>query len=178
MEEIKYQGKFIKVTEETIDGNVWERAYLKSGVQVFPITDEGKILMIEEKRPHEKNPIRLKFVTGQLDQDGDDPLETANREMQEEIGYRAGKLEILTHRETTGTINNHFYQVVARDLEPSKIPNPDGEDTIVSIKGYSIEEIEQMLFDEKLPWSMGALGIMKLKNQQAIGSKKTTTIID
>lgn len=164
MEEIKYQGQYIKVTEEKIDSNIWERVYMKDGVQVFPITDEGKIIMIEEKRPHEKNPTRLKFVTGLMDKPGEDPLVTANREMQEEIGFKANKLEILIHREASGTINNNFYQVVARDLEVSKIPNPDGEDTIVSIKEFSIDEILDLLEKEKLPWSMGALGIFKIKH--------------
>jgi len=166
VEETKYNGKFIKVTEELIDGAVWERAYMKSGVQVFPMTEDGKIYLIEEKRPHEKNPIRLKFVTGLMDKEGEDPLETANREMQEEIGFKAEHLEILNHRQATGTINNHFYQVIAKNLTPSKIPNPDGEDTIVSIKAYSVEEIFNLLDTGKLPWSMGALGILKIQRQQ------------
>ncbi|MFT6630383.1 MAG: ADP-ribose pyrophosphatase [Bacteriovoracaceae bacterium] len=162
MEKTKYEGKFIKVTEELIGKNTWERVYLSDGVQVFPITSDGKIKMIEERRPHEKHPIRLKFVTGLMDED-EDPLETANREMQEEIGFKAQHLEVLIHREATGTVNNNFYQVIATGLSEYKIPNPDGEDTIVSIKEFTIEEIEQLLEDEKLPWSMGALGIFKLK---------------
>ena len=81
MEITKYEGKFIKVTEQEIDGAIWERAYIQSGVQVFPITSEGKIILIEERRPHEVNPIRLKFVTGLMDKEGEDPLKTANREL-------------------------------------------------------------------------------------------------
>lgn len=171
MEKTMYDGKFIKVTEEEIDGNVWERVYLNSGVQVFPITSEGKIIMIEEKRPHENNPVRLKFVTGLID-DGEDPLVAANREMQEEIGYKADHLEILLSRESSGTVNNNFYQIIATGISKSKIPNPDGEDTIVSIKEFSIEEIEKMLDEDKLPWSMGALGIFKLKKLIQTGKIK------
>ncbi len=167
MEETKYEGKFIKVTEEKIDSNTWERVYLSDGVQVFPITSEGKIIMIEEKRPHENKPIRLKFVTGLMDKGDTDPLETANREMQEEIGYKANHLELLIHREASGTINNNFYQILATNLETSKIPNPDGEDTIVSVKAYTIQEIESFLDQGKLPWSMGALGIFKLKKMMS-----------
>jgi ADP-ribose pyrophosphatase len=170
MEYVKYQGAFVKVTEEEIDGAVWERVHLKSGVQVFPMTKEGKIYLIEEKRPHEVNPIRLKFVTGLMDKEGEDPLQTANRELQEEIGLKANKLEIINHRQASGTLNNHFYQILATGLSESKIPNPDGEDTIISIKAYSIDEIMEMLDSGKLSWSMGALGIlmierMKSKNQ-------------
>ena len=165
MEISKYKGKFISITEELIDDNTWERAYLQSGVQVFPITDDGKILMIEERRPHEKNPIRLKFVTGLMDKEGEDPLETANRELQEEIGFKAAHLKIVNHQHFTGTINNHFYQILATGLIPSKIPNPDGEDTIVAIKEFSIKEIFELLDEKKLPWSMGVLAIIKMQRQ-------------
>lgn len=160
MEVKKYEGAFIQVTEEEINGAIWERAYLKSGVQVFPMTEDRKIYMIEERRPHEKNPIRLKFVTGLMDKEGEDPLATANREMQEEIGFKATDMTIINHREASGTINNHFYQVLAKGLIPSKIPNPDGEETIVSINAYSIDEIFSFLDQGKLPWSMGALGLV------------------
>lgn len=170
MEKTKYSGKFIQVTEEYIDGINWERVYLSDGVMVFPITKEGLIYLIEEKRPHEKNPIRLKFVTGLMDKKGEDPLQTANREMQEEIGIKANNLEILLHRESTGTVNNNFYQIIATDLEHSKLPNPDGEDTIVSIKKFTVDQIINLLNEEKLPWSMGALGIFKIK--ELIKSKK------
>lgn len=163
MEKVVYRGKFVKVTEEVIGENTWERVYLQDGVQVFPMNSQGKIALIEEKRPHEKNPIRLKFVTGLMDQPNEDPLITANREMQEEIGYKAKSLQIILHRESSGTINNHFYQILATHLTPSKIPNPDGEDTILSVNFYTIKEIEDFLATDKLPWSMGALGILKLK---------------
>lgn len=165
MEVDKYNGQFIKVTEEEINGAIWERAYLKSGVQVFPMTHDHKIYMIEERRPHEKNPIRFKFVTGLMDKEGEDPLATANREMQEEIGFKANKLTLINHRQASGTINNHFYQVLAQDLIPSKIPNPDGEDTIVSINAYCIDEIFEFLDNGKLPWSMGALGLVILQRK-------------
>ncbi len=164
MEEIKYAGNFVKVTEEKLSGLIWERVYIKSGVQVFPFTADGKIILIEEKRPHEKVPTRLKFVTGQMDNEAEDPLETANREMQEEIGFKANTLKILLHRESSGTINNHFYQVIAKDLVASKIPNPDGEDSIIRQKAYSIDEILEFYECGKMQWSMDSLGIYRIKD--------------
>lgn len=170
MEEIKYQGKFIKVTEESIEGTVWERVYLNDGVMVYPLTDDHKIYMIKEKRPHEDQSIRFKFVTGLMDPDDQDPLITANREMQEEIGFRAKRLQVLMQRKSSGTINNRFYQIIAQDLVPSKIPNPDGEDSIVSIQAYSIEEILGFLDSGELDWSMGALGVIRIQKMLANGT--------
>lgn len=164
MEETKYSGKFIKVTEELIGSQIWERVYLNDGVIIFPITKEGKILMIEESRPHEIKPVRLKFVTGLKDSATEDPLDTANREMQEEIGYKASKLETIIHRHASGTVNNQLYQIVATGLKTSKLPNPDGEDTILAIKAFSIDEIKKMLESGELAWSFGVLGIFKIES--------------
>ena len=166
MEEIKYQGKFIKVTEEKIEDNIWERVYLQNGVQVFAIDHDNKFLLVEEKRPHEIHPTRLKFVTGLMDDNETDPLLTANRELQEEIGYKAQDLKIINHRHTSGTLNNHFYQILAKDLVPSKIPNPDGEDTIVKIHRFSMTEIKLLLGHGKLPWDMAALAIFLIEEQK------------
>lgn len=163
MENVKYLGRFIKVTEEKIGDNLWERVYLPDGVEIFPMNDIGEIALIEERRPHEKKPIRLKFVTGLLDKN-EDPILCANREMQEEIGFKADHLEIILHKESTGTVNNNFYQILAMGLSESKLPNPDGEDTIVRVIFFSIAEIEALLEQGKLPWSMGALGIYKIKS--------------
>lgn len=162
MEKTKYHGQFVKVTEEEIEGNIWERVYLKDGVIIFPLNENDEILMIEERRPHENHPIRLKFVTGQIDGD-EDPLLTANRELQEEIGKKADNLETLLHKETSGTINNHLFQVLAYNLSDSKIPNPDGEDTIVSVKAFSIREIEDMFESETLPMNLSYFGFLKVK---------------
>jgi len=163
MEETKYSGNFVKVTEEKIDSNIWEKVYLQDAVQVFPITEDGKVYLIEEKRPHELTLIRLKFVTGLMDKPNEDPLETAHRELQEEIGLKANEYSIINHSKRTGTINQNFYQIVARGLSSSKIPNPDGEDTIVSVKAYSTSEIIELFETKRIQWDLSALMIMKIQ---------------
>ena len=104
-----YKGNIVKVTEEKIDHITWERIYLPDGVIVFPITDEGKIILIEEKRPHENPPVRIKPVSGILEHDKGTPMENAQREMQEEIGLKAGKLELLWSQKGTGTVNHEQF---------------------------------------------------------------------
>lgn len=164
MERTKYSGKFIKVTEELIAGQTWERVYLNDGVIVYPIDKNGKIIMIEESRPHEIKPIRLKFVTGLKDIPTEDPITTANREMQEEIGYKGSHLEVILHRQASGTVNNHLDLILATGLSHSKLPNPDGEGTILAIKAFTIKEIKSMLDSGELAWSFAILGVFKIES--------------
>jgi 8-oxo-dGTP pyrophosphatase MutT (NUDIX family) len=162
MEKEVYKGKIIRVTEEKIHETVWERAYLPDGVIIFPITEQGKILLIEEKRPHENPNIRLKAVSGILEHDKGSPEENAQRELQEEIGFKAGKLESLMVLKGSGTVNSTQHFFIASHLTPSKLPNPDGEDIILDIKAFTPDELYDALMQDRMKWSMTALGLFRL----------------
>ncbi len=157
-----YKGQIVRVTEERIENITWERVFLPSGVVIFPINEEGKILMVEEKRPHENPPVRIKPVSGILEEDKGSPAENAQREMQEEIGYKASKLENYWTLKGTGTINHVQYFFVARDISEAKLPNPDGEDTIMSIKAFTPEELLEKYRSDEIKWSMSTLGFFRL----------------
>lgn len=162
MEKEVYRGQIIRVTEEVKEGITWERAYLPHGVIVFPITDEGKIILIEERRPHETPPVRIKPVSGILELDKGTPEENAQREMQEEIGLRAHTLEPLMTLSSSGTVNSSQYFFVARGLTPDKLPNPDGEDIVLRTIELTPDELEDMLMTDQLKWSHSTLGMFRL----------------
>lgn len=162
METEVFKGQIIRVTEEKIENINWERVYLPSGVIIFPINEKGEILMVEEKRPHENPSTRIKPVSGILELDKGSPEENAQREMQEEIGFKAGILENFWTMKSSGTVNSVQYFYIARNLEISKLPNPDGEDTIMSVKAFSPDDLMQMYLQDKIRWSMSTLGFFRL----------------
>lgn len=162
MEKIVYKGNILTVSEEVIDGITWERVRLPSGVIVFPVTDEGKILLIRERRPHETPNVRIKPVSGILEEELGTPEENAQREMQEEIGFKAREMKLLMTMKGTGTVTHVQHFFVARGLEESKLPNPDGEEVIEAIIAYTPEEIRKALKNEEIKWSMSTLGLFKL----------------
>jgi 8-oxo-dGTP pyrophosphatase MutT (NUDIX family) len=161
VETIKYNGKFIRVSEKKIDQYTWEKVYLPDSLVVIPLTDDNEIIFIVEQRPHETPNFRLKLVTGHIEKN-ESPIETANRELQEEAGYKSHNLtELMVHR-STGTINSHFYYFFARDLVPSKIPNPDGEESILEVKKFKVETVQKMLKNGELEWNLSSLGLFKV----------------
>ena len=162
MEKEVYKGQIVRVTEEEINNTVWERVYTPDGVIIFPITDDGKIILIEEKRPHENPKVRIKAVSGILEHDKGSPLENAQREMQEEIGFKATEMIPLMTMKGSGTINSTQYFFIAKGLIPSKLPNPDGEDTILGMKAYEPQELIDLLMKDQMRWSMSTLGIFRL----------------
>lgn len=163
MEKEIYKGQFLKVTEEKIENNIWERVYLPDGVIIYPINSEGKIVYVREKRPHENPPERIKPVSGIYENDKGSPHENAQRELQEEIGFKANHLENFMTIKTTGTSNSIQYFFLAKDLVPSKLPNPDGEDTIVELVEFTLDELLEKYMKDEIRWSMSTLGFLRLK---------------
>lgn len=158
-----YKGKYIRVEEQTINGIIWEKAHFRSGVIVYPITDKGEIILVKEFRPHETPQIRLKPVTG-IYEPHLTPIENANKELQEEVGYKAKNLELILSSSITGSINSTQYFVVAWGLEKCKIPNPDGEDSIQDILYYPFSELLHKLQNLEIPWGMSSLGLFRLQH--------------
>lgn len=63
------------------------------GVTLLPIDDDGNVLFVRQYR-HAIGRVLLELPAGTLD-DGEDPETCAQRELQEETGYRAEKVERL-----------------------------------------------------------------------------------
>lgn len=162
METETYRGKIIQVTEEKIQNVVWERAYLPDGVIIFPMNEKGEILLIEERRPHENPPVRIKPVSGILESDKGSPKENAQREMQEEIGFKAKTMECFMTLKGSGTINHTQYFFLARELSASKLPNPDGEESIMGLKPFTPDSLLKALMKDEIKWSTSTLGIFRL----------------
>lgn len=161
MEKTLYQGNYLRLTEEEIQGHIFERVYLKDSVIVFPCDAQGRLLFIEEYRAHETPQRRWKTVTGHIDP-GDTPEATVKRELQEEIGYRANSMELLYHQVSTGTVNTRVWIYLAWDLEPSKLPNPDGEETILKVEALETSEWFQRILNGDLARGPTAVELFKL----------------
>jgi 8-oxo-dGTP pyrophosphatase MutT (NUDIX family) len=168
MEHTVWQGRYLKMTTEQIANNLWERAYLPEGVVVFPVTHEGKILVIRERRAHETPPVRLKPVTGMVDKD-QTPVENAQRELQEEIGLKAHELVPFWAYKTSGTVNSLTHFFLAKNLTASKLPNPDGEDIIEEIIALTPQEIDAKVATEEMRWGVSVMGWFKLRQLMANG---------
>ncbi len=157
-----YKGNYIHVFEEEINSQTFEKVLLRDAVIIFPIADDGKILLIKEKRIHEIPNTRLKAVTGFID-DGMGWRETCQQELQEEIGQKAEELHLLKVIQQQGNINVNKYFVVAQGLHPSKIDNPDGDDVIEEIIPYSIDEIICGCLDESIPLNFDTIGFFLMR---------------
>ncbi len=164
MREIKYSGKYIELTEENIEGHVYERAALRPGVRVYPIC-ENKILIMCEHRRHEGR-SRWKFVGGWLDKEQKTELEVAQEELLEELGYEAHTWNLFhvfdTGKSTVG-LKATYYVAQGLVKHPNPPQNPDS-DFVSDTKWVTLDELFSMIDNHDLIWDNDALaGVQALR---------------
>ncbi|MCG7931996.1 MAG: ADP compounds hydrolase NudE [Candidatus Thiodiazotropha lotti] len=95
-------------------------------VLVIPMLDDETVLLIREYSAGSQD-YQLALPKGRMEP-GEDPLQAANRELQEEVGYAARELEILkTFTIAPAYIQHHTYAILARDLYPQQLVGDEPE---------------------------------------------------
>jgi ADP-ribose pyrophosphatase len=131
-EEIMWQGRFITAKRR----GKWEYVSRARGIKAAVIlaVEDGHVLLVEQFRvPLAANCIELPAgLIGDHDE-GEDALTSAGRELEEETGYRADKLEIIGEFfSSPGMVSESFTLVRAGNLtRTGEGGGVDGENIIV-----------------------------------------------
>lgn len=151
--ELVHKGAIIDYYQDTIkipNGNIakWDYIKHKGAAAVVAVKDDGKLLMVRQYR-NALDRETLEIPAGGLNS-VDEPTDiAAARELEEEAGYTAGKLELLISIRTTVAFCDEKIDVyLATDLKRSK--QHLDEDEYLDVETYSIEELIQMVYDCKI----------------------------
>ena len=151
--ELKYEGSIVKVYMDEVelpDGKIakWDFINHDGAAAVVPVTEDGKILMVKQYR-NALDRYTLEIPAGKLDDKLEETKVCAARELEEETGYKAGKLELLITLRTWVAFTNEKIDVyVATDLTPTK--QHLDEDEFIDVKAYELEELKEMIFRGEL----------------------------
>ena len=145
---ILFSGKVfdLKVDEiKYLSGNagIREVAVHPGGAVAVPVKDNGKIILVKQFRyPLQK--ILLELPAGKLNK-GEDPMVCAVRELEEETGFKAGKVEKLGAICTTpGFCTEILHIFLAGKLVPGNHNREEGE-YCMEILEFTLDEIEQKI---------------------------------
>lgn len=125
-------------TLRTEDGRELERAVVvHPGAVVVIAEHQGSLLFVRQPR-YAAGETLLELVAGTLEP-GEDPAVTAGRELQEEAGFRAGRLTKLGEfYSAPGFCSELLHLYLAEELTPSKLPGDDDEE--ISVERYTPEQ--------------------------------------
>jgi ADP-ribose pyrophosphatase len=167
-----YSGKIVKlhideIRQESGKTTLREVVLHPGGVTAIPVLNDGRIILIRQFRyPIQK--FILELPAGKLDS-GQPPLETVARELEEEIGYRAGQLTYECTFYTTPGISNesiHFY--IARDLVRSEQRLEEGEH--ITLEAFTLEECLQKIAAGEINDGKTILGILWYRMKLSSGA--------
>ena len=166
--ELIHKGAIIDYYQDTIrveNGNVvkWDLIDHKGAAAVVAVKDDGKLLMVRQYR-NALDRETLEIPAGGLNSVDEPTKEAAARELEEETGYVAGKLELLlTLRTTVAFCNEKIDIYLARDLKRQEGQHLD-EDEFIDVEACELEELVQMIYDGKIEDSKTVGAVMTYKS--------------
>lgn len=160
--ELAYKGTVMEIYKDYIEINghqaVWDFFYHKGGAAVIPVTKEGKILMVRQYR-NAIDRYTLEIPAGAFDTTNESGEECVARELEEETGYKAGKVEwLISIRSMVAFCNEKVEIFVATDLIPS-MQHLDEEESI-ELEEYTIEELKEKIFNGEIEDSKTVSALM------------------
>lgn len=116
-------------------------------VCVIPVTDEGEVIFVNQFR-YAIGRVTIEVPAGKLEK-GEDPTEAALRELSEETGITAGKIESLGAIYTSpAIIDEIIYMYIATDLKQGE--QHLDEDEFVNVVKMPLSEAVDMVMHGKI----------------------------
>lgn len=164
--ELVYKGSIIDFYKDTVqvpDGNVvkWDFIKHQGAAAVLPVREDGKILMVRQYR-NALDRYTLEIPAGGLNGADEPTKEAAARELSEETGYTAGKMEwLITVRTTVAFCNEKIDIYLATDLMPG-LQHLD-EDERICVEAYTVEELCEKILSGEIEDSKTISAIMSYR---------------
>ncbi|MCP3763251.1 NUDIX hydrolase [Domibacillus sp. A3M-37] len=158
-----FKGKVISLQVDDVvlpDGNKAKRELIKhpGAVCVIAITDEKKIILVEQYRKALERPL-VEVPAGKLES-GEEPSYCAERELEEETGYRPGSItHVQSFYTSPGFADELVHVFLAEGLEKVEGGLAADEDEFVELMEVTLSEAEQLakeerIFDAKTLWAL------------------------
>lgn len=136
------------------------------GACTVPVLPDGRILMIRQYRPAIDRET-LELPAGARDWPGEDPLETAARELEEETGYRPGRMSKLAHILTAVAWCNESTDLyLAQDLEKVSSQHLDEAEEI-ELCAIPLGELCARIFAGEIQDAKTVAGILAYRSRLA-----------
>ena len=156
-----FEGRVFNVTVDTVrEGNqTYKREVVQHGgsAVILPVFDDGTIALVKQYR-HPAVKYLLELPAGTLN-DREDPKVGAARELEEELGLVAGRMEKLSEFFISpGFLSEKMWLYLATDLRETAQRLEDDE--AIEIVRLPIERALQMITDNEIEDAKTIIGLL------------------
>ena len=160
--EVVYEGPIFNIRKhhvETVNGTGYRDVLEHNGgVATIAVKEDGNVIMIKQfRKPIER--VIMEIPAGKREID-EDPLNTAVRELKEETGYTAGKVEFLSKfYPSVGYSGEALYIYLCTDLTPGETEFDECE--AIDTFEMPLDELYTMAINGEIEDGKTAIAIMQ-----------------
>ena len=165
-----WSGRIVSVREDRFrydDGEEAEREIVEHPGAVGVVAHDGETLyLVRQPREPVNDPALLELPAGKLDEEGEAPLDTAKRELAEEIGKGARTWQHLTSFYTSpGFTDEECHLFMATGLYDQSAETP--EDERIEVVQWPLADLDELLGIVKD--AKTRIGLLELARRRAAG---------
>lgn len=167
-----FTGRVISLQVDEVElpnGKTSKREIIKhpGAVAILPITNDGKIVMVEQFRKALERTL-VEIPAGKLEK-GEDPLNCARRELEEETGYVCENLDwLISFYTSPGFADEIVHLYVATGLSKKEDAAQLDEDEFVNIIELSLSEATQYIEEMKIYDAKTAYAVQYLQLKESM----------
>ncbi|MFP5319525.1 MAG: NUDIX hydrolase [Acidimicrobiia bacterium] len=160
-----FEGSLVSVAVATFEGpdGTFERdvVHHPGAVDVVPLLDDGRtVVMVRQYRAAIDADV-LEIPAGKRDVQEEPPEVTAHRELEEEIGMRAGRMELLARfLNSPGFCDEESWVFLARDLTATANSLQGVEEQHMTVEEISLDDVPRLIASGDLVDAKTIIGLL------------------
>ncbi len=160
--DMRYRGKIVNLRIDTVrlsSGATATREVIEhaDAVTVVPLTENDEVVLVRQFRLPASRQL-LETPAGVVEP-GEQPISTAQRELAEEVGLRAGRLEpVLSMYLAPGYSEERMHVFLGTDLMPAE--GHADQDEIIQVERAPLPEAARMCLDGRIEDAKTVAGIL------------------
>lgn len=164
-EHVVHRGQVVTLVDATFvgpDGEEFTREVVRhcGAVSVVPVLEDGHSVVLVRQYRSAIDDFLLEIPAGKLDVEGEVGEAAARRELEEEVGWRAGRMDKLAEfYNSPGFCDEYATVYLARDLERVELAAQGIEEAHMTIEQVDLAEVPAMIADGRLVDAKTIIGL-------------------
>lgn len=163
-DDVLHEGFVIRLSRSRFaapDGTEFERDVVRhpGAVSVVPLLDNGEVVLVRQYRAA-IDQVVLEIPAGRRDVPGEPTELTAQRELVEEVGFRAGRLELLSRfHNSIGFSDEESFVYLGRDLTEAPMDRQGIEESYMEIVRVPLDHTHEMIRSQAITDAKTVIGL-------------------